>query len=256
MRRPARPSRMERAGSVLVTLGFFTVVAVAFLGGIAAGRHWPDFLPSLGSSARAEREAAARRQAERERERAERAPELTFYQELTAPLAPAAPAPRAKPVSSKTAAETLRADVPSASPRTAPVAGVARATGPAGGPASPLPPPEPRAARAGTGRRDDGGPEERLAPSEGVEVALPPPRPSAAGVRYTVQVGAFNGREPADALRARLAAAGFDAYVAENQGGPGARYRVRVGSYATRDEARRVVERLGAQRLSAYVTTR
>jgi cell division protein FtsN len=83
-------------------------------------------------------------------------------------------------------------------------------------------------------------------------------RAGAAGptARFTVQVGAFNARGPAEALRARLGGAGHDAYVAET-GGPGPRYRVRVGSYVSRDTARQVARRLAAERhLATYVTAR
>jgi cell division protein FtsN len=71
-----------------------------------------------------------------------------------------------------------------------------------------------------------------------------------------VQVGAFTTREQAEALRARLAGGGHDAYVAESEGPGGARYRVRVGAFATRDEARQAAERLAGERqLTTFVTT-
>ena len=80
--------------------------------------------------------------------------------------------------------------------------------------------------------------------------------PERAAAGYTVQVGAFGARAAADALRARLAASGHDAYVAEGEP-PGARYRVRVGAYATRDEARLAARRLALERqIATYVTPR
>ena len=82
--------------------------------------------------------------------------------------------------------------------------------------------------------------------------ALAPPAPG----RFTVQVGAYKAREPAEALRARLAAAGHDAYVAEIDGAA-VRFRVRVGAYATREAAQEVAARLAAGRaFSTYVTAR
>src|SRR2546426_1023081 len=69
--------------------------------------------------------------------------------------------------------------------------------------------------------------------------ASPEPRVT----RYTVQVGAFRLREQAEAIRARLAAAGHDAFVADLDSPVATRYRVRVGSYGSRDEARRAAER-------------
>jgi DedD protein len=82
----------------------------------------------------------------------------------------------------------------------------------------------------------------------------PPPGPPGG---YTVQVGAYRARPPADALRDTLVAAGHEADVVENQGAGEARYRVRVGAYATREAARAAATRLGAERtLSTFVTTR
>jgi cell division protein FtsN len=66
-------------------------------------------------------------------------------------------------------------------------------------------------------------------------------------------VGAYKTRQPAEALRASLAAAGHDAYVVEAEGAGGARYRVRVGSFPTRQAAVDAVARLGGE---GYVTTR
>jgi DedD protein len=68
-----------------------------------------------------------------------------------------------------------------------------------------------------------------------------------------VQVGAFAARDGAEALRSRLDAAGYPAYLA-----PGAQtgdhWRVRVGPYASRDEAARVAGRLEqAQKLPTWV---
>src|SRR2546428_13235434 len=46
-RRP--PRRASRVGSTLVGLGFLTILAVAFFGGVVAGRHFPRMLPSMGA---------------------------------------------------------------------------------------------------------------------------------------------------------------------------------------------------------------
>ncbi len=70
-------------------------------------------------------------------------------------------------------------------------------------------------------------------------------------------MGAYKPREPADALRARLAAAGHDAYVAQVDAPGSVRFRVRVGSFATREAAQQVADRIGSERsLSAFVTAR
>jgi cell division protein FtsN len=71
-------------------------------------------------------------------------------------------------------------------------------------------------------------------------------------------VGAYKAREPAEALRARLVAAGHDAYVAEIDASGSVRYRVRVGSFATRDAAQLSADKIVAseRKLSAFVTAR
>ncbi|PYM91584.1 MAG: hypothetical protein DME04_18425 [Candidatus Rokuibacteriota bacterium] len=76
------------------------------------------------------------------------------------------------------------------------------------------------------------------------------------GASFTVQVGAYRSREPADALRSRLAAAGLEAYVAQLDAPSGVRFRVRVGAFTTRSAAQEIADRIGRERaLPAYVTT-
>src|SRR5688572_21457676 len=85
----------------------------------------------------------------------------------------------------------------------------------------------------------------------------PTPTPESPAGAYTVQVGACRARPPADALRARLVAAGHDADIAESAGTGEARYRVRVGAFTTREAARAAAARLAAERtLSTFVTPR
>jgi DedD protein len=86
------------------------------------------------------------------------------------------------------------------------------------------------------------------------EASLPAPSPGA----FTIQVGAYKAREPAEALRARLAAVGHDAYVAEIDASGSVRYRVRIGSFATREAAQLAADKIvaGERKLSAFVTAR
>jgi DedD protein len=86
------------------------------------------------------------------------------------------------------------------------------------------------------------------------EASVPASSPGA----FTIQVGAYKAREPADALRARLAAAGHDAYVAEIDASGSVRYRVRIGSFATREAAQLAADKIvaGERKLSAFVTAR
>src|SRR5437899_10958231 len=93
-RRP--PRRASRVGSTLVGLGFLTILAVAFFGGMLAGRHFPRMLPSLGAVTvpKEPRRGTESRLADRTKV-VEPAPVRTFQQGLTAPLT--SPPPPAKP---------------------------------------------------------------------------------------------------------------------------------------------------------------
>lgn len=208
----ARGSRRGHEGgrlaSSLVVLGFFAVLGGVFALGVLAGRHW-DRVPYLGGPAAAKVARGADRPAARrggetgQPDMSPRGaePPLTFYQELTAPLA-SSPPPRApKPGRpEKTVAK----------------------------------PAEPRAA----GGEDTAGTVD-------------------AAARYTIQVGAYRSRREAEALSARLAAAGHDAYVVETTPPGAVWFRVRVGSFGTREAAVEVAARLATERLGApFVTTR
>jgi cell division septation protein DedD len=94
---PRRASRtqapsLSRLASLLFVIGCLVVLGVTFALGVAAGRRWPNGLPGFSSSA----DATAARGNERDRRAegqglaktiAEAPPVLTFYRELTAPLA-------------------------------------------------------------------------------------------------------------------------------------------------------------------------
>jgi len=118
------------------------------------------------------------------------------------------------------------------------------------------PPPVPKATRPAR-------PPEPKREADKSEAAPAPaaPAPSAvthaAGPAYTIQVGAYNARTPADTLRATLAAAGHDARIVEAATPAGVRYRVQVGSFPTREAAKETASRLAAERsLPAFVTAR
>ena len=100
-------------------------------------------------------------------------------------------------------------------------------------------------------------PVEPVKAREGDHPVTPTPATSGDSARYTVQVAAYNARGQADALRARLAAAGHDAYVTEGETPAGTRYRVRIGTYASAEDARQAAARIGTQaQVPTYVTTR
>ena len=100
----------------------------------------------------------------------------------------------------------------------------------------------------------------------GGETGRDEPSPPSAGAgtaaasverRFTVQVAAFRTRAQAEALRAELANAGHQAYVAESESVAGPRYRVRVGAFLSREAARLAAARLVSEgRLTTFVTTR
>ena len=72
---------------------------------------------------------------------------------------------------------------------------------------------------------------------------------TAGGLRLTVQLGAFGEEPAAEALRARAAAAGFDARIERD----GALYKVRVGIFGTVDAARTMVRRLESGGFTALI---
>lgn len=72
------------------------------------------------------------------------------------------------------------------------------------------------------------------------------PEPADAGGDWAVQVGSFSQADNARALRAQLAAAGFDAFVSRVATDAGTMHRVRVGPAATRADAEKLLARLRA----------
>jgi cell division septation protein DedD len=88
-------------------------------------------------------------------------------------------------------------------------------------------------------------------------VPAAPAKPAPGQPTFTVQVAAYKAKDPADALRAKLAAAGYEAYVVQVDTPGSARYRVRVGSFAARESAQQIADRIvGERSFSAFVTSR
>jgi cell division protein FtsN len=203
MARGGRSGR-NRVASVLFLVGCLGVLGGTFALGFMAGRLWPRPPSAPSLVARGAKEISRP---------TEPAPALTFYQELTAPLAsPPPPKPSKLP-------RVERSDKPDAAPKSDAL------------PAVELPKP--------------------------ASSQPPSPGPAPGLGAFTVQVGAYKAREPAEALRARLAAAGYEAYVAQVDAPGSVRFRVRVGSFAARDAAQQVADRIGRERpLSAFVTSR
>lgn len=74
-----------------------------------------------------------------------------------------------------------------------------------------------------------------------------PSRPAASGVGYAVQLGAFSSAGDANALRDRVRAAGFSAFVEQVRTDKGTLSRVRVGPVADRAEADRLKTQVAAK---------
>jgi cell division protein FtsN len=221
--------RSRRGGSRIATalflVGCLGVLGLTFALGVVTGRSWPRSSTPITVVAKGAKEPSRP---------SEPAPALTFYQELTAPLSsPPPPAkskpPRVEPQRLETPrADAVRADTPRAEaphaeksdkPAAAPPTGAVAAAAPATPPAS-----------------------AKVAPSQ---------------TTFTVQVAAYKAREPADALRTKLAAAGYEAFVVQVDTPGSARYRVRVGAFSTRESAQQVAERIVGERLlPAFVTSR
>ena len=233
----ARSSRRP-VSSLLFAVGCLAVLGVTFALGMAAGRRWPNGLPLPGFRTASTATAAARDPRRPEargldkdkgKPRAEAPPVLTFYHELTAPLATPAPPTR-------TAAKGERVEAKAAEP----VRPTARSD-------ANKAPTAVASAAADTSLQD----------VEGTPAAMTTPAPARGEPRFTVQVGAFKVRTQAEALRARLAERGQDASLSEVEIAGATQYRVRVGAFATRQAAQDAAARLGNEhRLSTYVTTR
>jgi cell division protein FtsN len=245
MRRPVK--RSDGAAGLFVLLGILTILAVTFAAGTYAGRIWATRPRVVAAVSPAEREPARRGVDTRVSRLVEPAPRLTFYQELTAPLT--APPPPPKPA--KTSPPPLvpsGASMPDRAPKPTAETTVARggATTASSTVASTIP-------ETSVGR-DGATTVSNRPPTNQTGLAAPATTVTAANTsRFTIQVGAYRLRPPADALRATLVAAGHDARVVENEAANGVRFRVQIGDFASRDAARDAATRLTGP---TFVTTR
>jgi cell division septation protein DedD len=86
-------------------------------------------------------------------------------------------------------------------------------------------------------------PKPEVAPAKPVEA----PKPAAAGVGFAVQLGAFSKASDADAMRDKLRAGGFSAFVEQVKTDKGTLSRVRVGPVASRADADRLKAQVAAK---------
>ncbi|MCC4614893.1 SPOR domain-containing protein [Xanthomonas campestris pv. asclepiadis] len=144
-----------------------------------------------------------------------------------------APATAAKPNSSVAAASTA-APTKTESLPPEPAKPVAAAPKPAEAP-------KPAPAKPEVAKTEPAKPE----PAKPVVAA--PAAPAASSVGFAVQLGAFGRAEDADALRDRVRAAGFSAFVEQVRTDKGALNRVRVGPVANRGDAEQLRAQVAAK---------
>ncbi|MCP3036427.1 MULTISPECIES: SPOR domain-containing protein [Xanthomonas] len=157
-----------------------------------------------------------------------------------APVASApAPAPAVKPGSSVAAASTT-APTKTESLPPEPAKPVAAAPKPAEV-AKPVP------AKPEVTKPAPAKPELAAKPEPAKPVATAPAAPAASAVGFAVQLGAFGRAEDADALRDRVRAAGFSAFVEQVRTDKGALNRVRVGPVANRSDAEQLRAQVAAK---------
>ena len=238
--------RGRSLGSLFVVLGLVAVLGGTFAAGFLAGRHGERVgvvaglvKPQAGKEPGRERIGATKP--------SEPAPpSLTFYQELTAPLASLPPRPKESPRPGKSEPPRLDAIAkpdPAAKPDH-------RADAAHRADSAPRPEKSDAAAKVDA-RAHAASKSEPTAKTESSTAAARASGP------FTVQVGAYATRAQADALADRLTARRFQADVSETTTPNGVRYRVRSGNYPTKEAAREAAARLGADvRLHGFVTSR
>lgn len=144
-------------------------------------------------------------------------------------------------------ADTAVAATPAAAPTPTPGAASPAASSAAAAPATATVkteslPPEPVAA-AKPAPKPEPKPEPKPAPAkpepkpEAATAVAAPAAPAASGVGFAVQLGAFGQASEANALRDKVRAAGFSAFVEQVRTDKGTLNRVRVGPVANRAEA-------------------
>ncbi|AAW76932.1 SPOR domain-containing protein [Xanthomonas oryzae pv. oryzae] len=162
-----------------------------------------------------------------------------------APVAtPPVHAPATKPSSSVAAASTT-APTKTESLPPEPAKPIAAAPKPAEAP-KPVPA-KPEVTKPSTAPPAAAKPEVAAKPEPAKPVATAPAAPAASAVGFAVQLGAFARAEDADALRDRVRAAGFSAFVEQVRTDKGALNRVRVGPVANRGDAEQLRAQVAAK---------
>ncbi|MDV3469439.1 SPOR domain-containing protein [Stenotrophomonas sp. C3(2023)] len=114
-------------------------------------------------------------------------------------------------------------------------------------PAASTPPAAAPTVAAAAEPRPEPKPEPKPAARAEPAPAAAPAAPAASGVGFAVQLGAFGKPADANALRDRMRAAGFSAFVEQVRTDKGVLNRVRVGPVASRNEADQLKAQLAAR---------
>ncbi|MFA0924237.1 SPOR domain-containing protein [Xanthomonas fragariae] len=164
---------------------------------------------------------------------------VTLDAHAAAPASAAAPtpAPAAKPSSSIAAASTT---APAKTERLPPEPAKQVTVAPKPAEASKPAPAKPEVAKVEPAKPEPAKPTAAAAPAA-------PSAPAASGVGFAVQLGAFGRAEDADALRDRVRAAGFSAFVEQVRTDKGELNRVRVGPVANRGDAEQLRAQVAAK---------
>lgn len=140
-----------------------------------------------------------------------------------------------------TATATAATPTPTPAAPSASVAQPAASTAPVATQA--LPPEAPKPTAIPAAKPTEVAPKPATTTPKPAAVAVKPveaPKPAAAGVGFAVQLGAFSKASDANAMRDRLRAGGFSAFVEQVKTDKGTLNRVRVGPVASRADADRL----------------
>lgn len=145
------------------------------------------------------------------------------------------PAPSAStPIAAATPSATSNPVRSESLPPSTPTAATAPATKPE--PAKPVAKPEPKPE-----------PKPEATASKPATPPTAPAAPAASGVGFAVQLGAFGQANDANALRDKVRAAGFSAFVEQVRTEKGSLHRVRVGPVANRADAEQLKAQVAAK---------
>ncbi|HDS1101018.1 TPA: SPOR domain-containing protein [Stenotrophomonas maltophilia] len=161
--------------------------------------------------------------------------EVITLDAATGSTAAATPAPAAPSASTPAAATAPSANGNPVRSETLPPSTTTATTAPAAKPEPPKPAPKPEA------------PKPEATASKPAAAPVTPAAPAAAGVGFAVQLGAFGRANDANALRDKVRAAGFSAFVEQVRTEKGTLHRVRVGPVANRADAEQLKAQVAAK---------